>query len=88
MGRQHVQVQRLLLDELIPCARQGLLDLGFKPGQYNHYLDLVAERVDSGRTGADWQRRSLAAHGGDCRAMTEAYLAQQDSGQPVHLWPI
>ena len=53
----------------------------------NLRLSQIAARVESGRTGADWQRRFLARHGSDLAALTLAYIEQQQGGRPVHEWP-
>ena len=79
-------LRQLLLDELLPLARRGLRALEIDPADVTDYLDLIAARVESGHTGADWQRRFLARHGPDLAALTLAYMEQQQGGQPVHEW--
>ncbi|HQR53743.1 MAG TPA: hypothetical protein PLZ79_10770 [Burkholderiales bacterium] len=76
----------LLLEELLPAARDGLSGLGLAAEEIGHYLGIVAARVGSGRTGAAWLRRRYAANGRDLAALTQAYLERQCSGLPVHEW--
>jgi len=81
-------VTRLLRKTLIACARQGLLDLGLDAGDIERYLGLIEERVATRRNGAAWQRAWVAAHGRDMTALTQAYMANQAMGEPVHRWPV
>ena len=84
-GRR-VPLRQLLLEELLPLAEQGLLALDIDRSDVRHSLDIIAARVNTGRTGADWQRRFLISHGSDLNALTLAYLERQHGGQPVHEW--
>lgn len=77
---------RLLIEALIPAARAGLADLDVTDSR--GYLDVIEQRVRSRQTGAVWQRRALAARGGDVYAMMAAYCEGQRSGAPVHEWDI
>ncbi|MFZ1642045.1 MAG: glutamate--cysteine ligase [Candidatus Contendobacter sp.] len=79
-------LRQLLLEELLPLARRGLRALEIDAADVTDYLDSITARVESGRTGADWQRRFLARHGPDLPALTLAYLERQRSGNPVWEW--
>ncbi|MBK1720959.1 glutamate--cysteine ligase [Thiocystis violacea] len=81
-------VARVLAEDLLPRARQGLLDLGVDPAEVEHWLGIIAARLSSKRTGARWQRAWVARHGPDMAGLTGAYLAHQASGQPVHAWTL
>lgn len=81
-------LQQLVLDELLPLARRELLALTMDAADVTDYLDLIAARAASGRTGADWQRRFLRHHGPDLAALTLAYLERQQGGTPVHEWEV
>ncbi len=81
-------IQDLLLEELLPLARRGLAALGLDPAVGERYLDIVESRVRSGRTGAAWQRAYVERHQCDMATLTAAYLARQESGKPVHEWPL
>lgn len=83
-----VNVAELLADELLPLARQGLLQLGIDPEDANHYLGIASARLHTRQNGSTWQQRYLAKHGPDMPGLTAAYHARQRSGQPVHRWPV
>jgi gamma-glutamylcysteine synthetase len=86
-GRQY-GVAALLREELLPLARRGLTALRLEMEDIDRYLGLLRDRLASGQTGSAWQRRYLEIHGGDLFALTAAYHAHQQSGMPVHRWPI
>jgi len=79
-------LRQLLLEELLPLARRALQTLSLDAADVTEYLDLIAARAESGRTGADWQQRFLERNGPDLEALTLAYLERQQSGKPVHEW--
>lgn len=85
-GIGEIGADRLLLERLIPAARDGLAGLGVTDPR--GYLDVIEARVRSGQTGAVWQRSALAACGGDLYALMAAYCEGQRSGAPVHEWDI
>lgn len=91
---QPVPAQKLMLETLIPLARQGLTDRGIDPGDAKRYMDVVQERVETGRTGARWMLQSFAsmAHQGTpperLTALTAAIVARQKQGQPVARWEL
>ncbi|HKC63583.1 MAG TPA: glutamate-cysteine ligase family protein [Pyrinomonadaceae bacterium] len=84
----------LILDHLLPLAREGLKDSNIEPEDVDAYLGVIEERVRSGQTGAMWARRSLAAMGEQgtrdirLRTLTAFMLARQHIGEPVHSWPV
>jgi hypothetical protein len=83
-----------LVPELLPRARQGLLDAGVAPDEAGRLLDVISARVASRQTGATWQRAALAAaeprlgRRRALAAMLERYLECAATGQPVHTWPL
>jgi len=83
----------LILDHLLPLARQGLQGAGVDSSDINKYLAVIDERVQSGRTGAQWMLKFAAAAGSGSkdmryRTLTSTMLQQQKEGKPVHTWPI
>lgn len=84
----------LILDELLPLARQGLERSGVKREDIDRYLGVIKERVKSGQTGANWMLRSLAAMKDQGtrdirhRALVKTILWRQQTGEPIHLWPV
>src|SRR4029450_12371990 len=49
-----------LIPELLPVARGALLASGVDAAEVDALLEVIAVRVARGRTGARWQRRTLA----------------------------
>lgn len=84
-GAGEIAADRLLLERLIPDARAGLRDLGVSEADF---LDMIEARVQTGQTGAVWQRKALEARGGDLYGLMAAYCERQRSGAPVHQWDI
>ncbi|WP_217921373.1 hypothetical protein [Miltoncostaea oceani] len=83
-----------LVRRLLPVARAGLTGMGVEAADADGWLNVIAERVETGVTGAVWQRRALAAVGGGTdraralAAMTEAYLERGATGAPGHRWDL
>jgi hypothetical protein len=83
-----------LVAELVPAARQGLLQAGVIPAEADTLLDVISARAATGQTGAVWQRATLAAaerrHGRQraLAVMLDRYLQCADTGLPVHTWPL
>jgi len=78
----------LLLDNLLPMARQGLQHLGLGSEEVGHYMDIVERRVKLRRTGSDWQRGFVGRYGRDMSALTKAYWERQQTGAPVCDWEL
>jgi hypothetical protein len=88
-GREtETSVRSLIIDELLPLARRGLQSRNIPDMEIDDYLDVIGTRVDSGQNGAAWQRRWVAMNGPDLHALLHAYRQLQDTGQPVHTWPL
>jgi hypothetical protein len=86
-GTEHA-VRDVLLHEIVPMAREGLLLLGVSEDERDRYLDVIAARVRTGQNGAAWQRAHAARHGRDLHRLVAEYLENQRSAAPVHQWPI
>ncbi|TCP56545.1 hypothetical protein EV191_101488 [Tamaricihabitans halophyticus] len=85
----------LVLQELLPLAREGLRAYGVTDRASEHYLGIIERRCLTRQNGASWQRdavRALEDRGYDrnaaLRQMFERYLELMNSGEPVHNWPI
>jgi CBS domain-containing protein len=87
-----VTAQKLICDTLLPLARRGLQVRGIEAADIERYLDTVEARVDSRRTGAQWQLGSLAEMGEKgtveerMAALVAAMVERQRHGRPVHEW--
>jgi gamma-glutamyl:cysteine ligase YbdK (ATP-grasp superfamily) len=93
-GRARTLPAAELVGQLLPAARQGLVDAGVAAEEAEALLAVIEARTASGQTGAAWQRQTLAAleprldRGRALAAMLERYLEHQQAGAPVHTWPL
>ena len=87
-GDQEISVRKLIIDELLATARRGLESVEVPRSEIDEYLDIIGARVDSSQNGAAWQRRWIAKNGPEFNELVLAYKALQDSGRPVHTWPL
>ncbi len=91
---QSLSATSLILDQLLPLARQGLSSSRVASGDIEKYLGIIEERTRCGQTGARWIMKSLSENGNsaskdaDRRRLTAAMLVNQRQGQPIHRWPI
>ena len=94
IGGHHVPAGELILQTMLPLARQGLLASGIDAADIDLYLGTVEERVRSEQTGSQWQLASLDGLGRQgplserLSAITAATADRQQSGQPVHTWEL
>lgn len=84
---KNISARQLLLEELIPMAREGLQRFELDSNDIEDYLGIIEERVSTGYTGAHWQRACAQRLSNDMQSMTVEYLQQQHRGTPVHDWP-
>lgn len=90
-GSAH-SARELLLDELLPISREGLLAAGTDPEDVDRYLNVVTRRVETGKTGARWMLDSYTqllekGKSDEARsALTAGMVSRQESGAPVHEW--
>jgi CBS domain-containing protein/gamma-glutamyl:cysteine ligase YbdK (ATP-grasp superfamily) len=93
-GGRRIAATELILRELLPVARSGLLSAGIVSEDVDRYLGTIEERVRRERTGSQWAHQSLATLRGrgsreaSHRCLTAAMVENQKSGAPVHLWPL
>jgi gamma-glutamyl:cysteine ligase YbdK (ATP-grasp superfamily) len=85
---EKVRLKQLFLKELIPQAMTGLERLGLCQVEVAQHMEVIQQRVESGRNGAVWQRLYAENHHRDLKAMTTRYHTNQWSGAPVHQWKV
>jgi CBS domain-containing protein len=91
---KEVPARDLLLDELIPLARTGLLGGGVAREDADLYLGVIEDRVQTKQTGSQWFHLSLAGMKGKgteaerMSALTGSLVAQQKEGKPVSTWKL
>jgi gamma-glutamyl:cysteine ligase YbdK (ATP-grasp superfamily) len=91
-----VPVTELLLDHLIPLAREGLRDWSIEERDIDRYLGIIDRRVATGQNGAIWQiatHRALIDRYGLSRAeaareLVHRYTKYSKERVPVHCWPV
>jgi CBS domain-containing protein len=92
-GESH-SAPSLILDQLLPLARQGLGAVNVATEDIDKYLGVIEERTRGRQTGACWIMKSLASMDNSLsrdtlgRKLTSAMLASQKEGQPIHRWSI
>lgn len=88
LGGSTIDARTLLLEEVLPMARHGLKTLEIDAEDISHYLDIMETRIQTGQTGAVWQRAYREKHRADSLHLVAAYLERQRSGVPVHEWEL
>ena len=84
-GLGDIGADRLLLDHLLPAARDGVADFGLDAQKF---LDVVEARIHARQTGAVWQRKAFEARGSSVYELMAAYCERQRSGAPAHEWEL
>jgi hypothetical protein len=94
-GEGTVPVDRLVLDRLLPLARQGLAAWDVDDSVADRYLAVIESRCRTGCTGASWQTQMVAALEKDgcprpvaMRRMLERYVTNMSANVPVHTWSV
>jgi CBS domain-containing protein/gamma-glutamyl:cysteine ligase YbdK (ATP-grasp superfamily) len=94
LGGRAQGVDTLILEHLLPLARKGLQARGVASSDIERYLGVLHERVQSGRSGAQWGLDSIAAMGEKGRvvdrhrSLTAAMIERQKDNEPVHRWDL
>ena len=87
--RQSVDIKPLLIERLLPQAREALVQAGIAQNDLSLYFDdILIPRIKTGKTGANWQRSFVAKHGLNLHALMEGYIEHQSGGAPVHTWTV
>ncbi len=82
----------LLRNDLLPMAREGLLNYGLEEKEISEYLDVIEGRID-GQTGSQWmisgfrQARATMKKDDALMVLTKSIHDNQRKGRPVHEWP-
>jgi CBS domain-containing protein len=91
-GDQYLTAQQLILEQLLPMAREGLKDMGIDEEDSQRYLGVIEKRVSRRRTGARWMLESLGEMEKQgtpdqrMRCLVSSMVEQQSSGTPIHDW--
>lgn len=92
-GAPELVTARELCLRLLPQATEALERAGVEASEAKRYASIFEARVSSGITGAVWQRRTLESlcesgleRDAALAEMLERYVANFESGRPVHTW--
>ena len=81
-GRE-LPLQQILLDHALPLARASLGQAGIE--DIDRRLDIIEARVRTKATGAAWISKHWKQSGDSAQLVCD-YIAQAQTGQPVHRW--
>ena len=88
----HMPAKELVLEQLLPLAREGLQEAGIDQDDIDRYLGVLHDRVTSRRTGARWALESLEKMEDSgtlnqrMRCLVSSMVEQQSSGKPICEW--
>jgi CBS domain-containing protein len=92
---KYISAHRLICEELLPIAREGLERAEIDAEDIDKYLGLIDDRVRLQRTGAQWMLDSITEmkkHEGSraerLDALVAGMLERQQDGAPVHTWTL
>ena len=91
-GKTH-SARDLILNELLPLARHGLLSANVDVADIDRFTGILEDRVNADMTGAKWILDScanmdkLAKMNIRMRTITSEMIKHQETGEPVHTWP-
>lgn len=94
IGGRDVSARELIINELVPMARQGLKTAGVRQEDIDRYLGVLEARVRKNQTGSQWMLRSLASfkdkgtRSERMAAIVAAAHERQKENRPVHEWPL
>jgi len=89
-----LSAKKLILTELLPIARNGLLKSGVALEDIDFYLNIIEKRTETRRTGAEWikdsnrQLKKNMTKNIANATMTAHMYKNQNGGRPVHEWEI
>jgi CBS domain-containing protein len=91
---QHLPAKDLILQQLLPMAREGLQATGIDADDIERYLGVLEDRVTMRRTGARWALESLhnmqdkGTLDQRLRCLVSSMVGQQTSGRPISEWTL
>ena len=90
----HLPAKQLVLEQLLPLAREGLQEAGIDQDDIDKYLGVVRDRVSMRRTGARWALESLESMNESgtldqrLRCIVSSMVDQQSTGKPISQWEL
>lgn len=92
LNGETLSAAEVILEELIPLAKAGLKHAHVDDKEAEHYLNIIKERVTSGKTGSHWLLESYDKLRKNCQPeealinLTASMLKRQKTDKPVHTW--
>lgn len=93
-GNKKIPISELIINELLPVARNGLKLQKIHDEDITRYLDIIEERAESRQTGSNWILSSFARLSKETNreetsiAITSAMVKNQKVNKPVHQWEL
>ena len=90
----HLPAKELVLEQLLPMAREGLQEAGIDQEDIDRYLGVLHDRVTMRRTGSRWALESLEKMGDSgtkdqrLRCLVSSIVEQQTRGRPICEWSL
>jgi CBS domain-containing protein len=90
----HLPVKQLILEQLLPMAREGLESMGTDRGDIDRYLGVLKDRIEMRRTGARWALESMENMQDQGtldqrqRCIVSSMIEQQSTGRPISTWTL
>jgi predicted transcriptional regulator len=90
----HLPAKQLVLEQLLPLAREGLQEAGIDQDDIDRYLGVLHDRVALRRTGARWALESLEKMEKSgtldqrLRCLVASLVEQQSTGKPICQWKL
>jgi CBS domain-containing protein/gamma-glutamylcysteine synthetase len=84
----------LVLNYLLPIAREGLISHGVNEADINKYLNIIEERAKAHNNGARWQLRAYTkliketSRDEALSCLTASIIKNQEQEIPVHKWAL
>ncbi len=91
-AKKQITASHLILNELIPIARDGLQKANINEGDINRLLGIIGDRVQTGNTGSQWmlnayyKLQTTGSRDEALVALTAGMSKRQQEGKPVHKW--
>ncbi|MEQ6120747.1 CBS domain-containing protein [Reichenbachiella sp. MALMAid0571] len=91
-GKRMISSHKLILEELLPIACEGLRKANVRKSDIDKYLTIIKERVTTEKTGSQWILDSFAKLKKEGTkdealvALTAGIYQQQNTNRPVHKW--
>jgi len=92
--KKKYSLKKLVIDELIPVAREGLKKRNILEKDIDRYMDIIEKRVSVGQNGSSWildtykEFQDKASKEEILSLITESAIENQKKEIPVHQWKI